>query len=156
MDIYNWELKGNRQWVCLYQTRDINAGRPILAKSLKIDGNEIVNSTVGVTQFGVNMGYIGFNLEGPYNKSIESLENKKGEPKDVLNYKKSPLYIHYTMDLNAKYTQTAQQKIIGAFLGSMFTTGSGWAMAGLGLSVGAVAGILADRKATKKEKNKQS
>ena len=139
MDIYNWELKENRQWVCLYTTKDERAGYPILADSLQLKTKSGESGLVYVDQFDETSGG-SYNLGDPYKLSMKKENN---------------LYIGYRMSESFERSETPGEKFIKALkkrsgIGTMLS-GGGWVAAGIGLAVGVGGGILADRTVIKKK-----
>ena len=131
MDIFNWELRGDRQWLCLYYTKNRSAGRPILADSLKVGAAEA--ESVKVAGFSGD-GKVGMDLSALYNRSIDN------NPDADKSAKAGAVYISYLMDLDAVYTQTDTDYILDA-LGSAVGNGAAWLMSALGLGLGCAGGI---------------
>ena len=143
MDIFNWELRGDRQWLCLYYTRNRSAGRPILADSLKVGAAEA--ESVKVAGFSGD-GKVGMDLSALYNRSIDN------NPDADKSAKAEAVYISYLMDLDAVYTQTDTDYILDA-LGSAVGNGAAWVMSAMGLGIGCVGGFILGKKKHSKANN---
>ncbi len=144
-DLYNWELYGGREWVCLYTSKDPFVGIPILADSICFDSNMTKEGTVTVKGFELNNKY---DFNNSFNTCFRSMENLK-MIEDASKYKKNPLYIHYSFDLEAAGAVSGGESFIQS-LATMVSTPSAWVlltgMLAIGLGGGAAIGTLAERK----------
>lgn len=150
MDIYNWELRGNRQWVCLYTTKSVYAGMPIEADSISIDNEKRVANKATVKQFEGDQ--TGFDFSAPYNNSIDSqYTTNKISKSEKERLTMDSTYIHYHMDAKAAYLKSGEEKTIGALTGSVLASPTTWAVSGVMLALGLVGGIFIGKKCIKKK-----
>ena len=155
-DIYNWELYGNRKWCCLYTTKDPFAGIPIIADSLKFDGDISVDNYVTVKSFDSTIGKS--DLYKAFVECFDELE-KTEKIKDASEFTEGKkLFIHYQYDASAAGARDAGETFTG-LLGSIVTTPAGWGlMAGvlaLGVGGGAVIGNLTAKKKKKDDEGEK-
>lgn len=144
-DIYNWELKGNREWLCVYTTKDVKAGFPIKANSLKLDGNKTLSGYSTASLFDSSDG---LDLMKFYNGSINTNPNLSSSQKDSMRY--SNVYLHYEMDMTVE-RGTLEEKIIdkNTTLASAISNGATW-----GMFLGCAAlGIVVSLIVVKRKKN---
>lgn len=150
MDIFNWELRGNRQWLCLYATKDRRAGFPIKNGSLQIQ-NEMKTAGLKVPTFS-GSNKTGFDLASLYNKSVKDNPAASGNDN---NYTSS-VYLYYAMDPDAVYEKTTTDSvldILSSRVGSAVSNGATWAIGAIGLLLGGFGGIMikSNAKNTKKK-----
>ena len=153
MDIFNWELRGNRQWLCLYATKDRRAGFPIKNGSLKIL-NEMKTAGLKVPTFS-GSNKTGFDLASLYNRSVKDNSAASGNDK---NYAPS-VYLYYVMDPDAVYEKTTTDSILDILssrVGSAVANGTTWVIGGVGLLVGCFGGIMLERNAPSRKKQDKS
>ena len=146
MDIYNWELRGERQWLALYTTKDRRAGYPIRS--------DAAFCVTGENKSGLFAAFFGdesskaCDLAQFYNFSISS--NPKADDKKQV----SPVYLGYTVDENAKYEDSAEQQVMGRLVGSAVSNGASWVMSAIGLALGCVGGFIVGKHSKKKKEEK--
>ncbi|MCQ2399174.1 MAG: hypothetical protein MJ072_01560, partial [Clostridia bacterium] len=145
-DIYNWELKGNREWLCVYTTKDANAGFPIKANTLKIDGNKTLSGYSTASLFDSSEE---FDVMQFYNGSINTnptLSNSEKESKRAPN-----VYLHYVMDTDAKLG-TLEDEIIkkNNTLASAISSVPTWGVFLACIVIGTVVSVLVLKKKQKK------
>lgn len=153
MDIFNWELRGNRQWLCLYYTRDRRAGFPIKNRSLEIL-SEMKTAGLKIPTFN-GSNKTGFDLASLYNKSVKDNPDASGNSNNYL----ASTYLYYTMDPDAVYEKTTTDSILDILsgkVGSAVANGTTWVIGAIGLLIGGFGGILIERNAAKKRKQDKS
>lgn len=140
MDIYNWELKGSRQWLALYTTKDRRAGFPVMAdKTFAIlDQKEKDESKTGgkfASFFGSDNSQ-GCDLAMFYQLCADD--------------EATALYLRYTVDPKAVYPDDKEQDVMRTLIGSAVSNGASWGMGVIGLGLGCLGGILIGKHSKKK------
>lgn len=139
MDIYNWELRGYRQWLALYTTKDRRAGFPIMS-----------GETFTVTDD---------NTSGLFAAYFGNEKTKACDMIEILNHSynsvdrtgvASHVYLRYTVDPDAVYPDNKEQDVMRTLIGSAVSNGASWGMGVIGLGLGCLGGILIGKHSKKK------
>ena len=149
MDIYNWSLRGNRQWLCLYTTKDRRAGFPIESASLIL--NDKYSQNISVNMFGTSNKY-GYSLSTIYNYSLTDENSRFIEGASSDSWGKGN-YIHYSVDVNALYGEDTTQSFLDkvtTVVGSAVGNGGAWVMSIVTFGIGIAGGMAVGRKTSKK------
>ena len=147
MDLCGWELRGARQWLALYTTKDRRAGYPI-----RCDETFCVT---GENKSGLFAAFFGddsskaCDLAQFYNHSIEK------NPDADERFRSSPVYLGYTVDDQAVYTDSAEQRVTDRLVGSAVASGASWAMGAIGLALGCAGGFIVGKSSKKKTKTEK-